>query len=159
MTAAECLRDARRAGPSYQRVINAFVDEFRRQSPDARHALLEDPIEASGPLEGLVAGVVSALCREVSLEPPEWVGRTWSPEPFFPFPAESFAMRLRLMIESPPPFRIRRVFVPENYLSRAQPALEKDFLHCGAGRFCPVASRRCPRHTAARGDGAKRSAP
>lgn len=119
MTAAECLRDARAADAAYQRPINALIDDFRRASPDERRAMVRDPITDAGPLEGLVAGVVSALCREVGLETPEWVGHIGSPEPFFPFPAESFAMRLRLMIESPPPFRIRRVFVPASYLSRA----------------------------------------
>src|SRR5687767_8820363 len=119
MTAVECLVEARGAGTAYQRIINAFIDDFRRASSTERRAMVEDPITRSGSLEGLVAGVVSALCRETSVETPDWVGHIASPEPFFPFPAESFAMRLRLMVESPVPFRIRRVFVPENYLSRA----------------------------------------
>lgn len=119
MTARDCLSEALTAGPAYQRPINAFVDAFRRADIVGRQAMIAEPIATAGALEGLVAGVVSALCREVGLDPPAWVGRTASPEPFFVLPAASFEMRLRLMIESPPAFRIRRVFVPENYLSRA----------------------------------------
>jgi hypothetical protein len=119
MRAIDCVLEARRAGSGYQRAVNQFVDDFRRASGEERRSMVQNPIERSGPLEGLVAGTVSALCREVGLETPDWVGHIGSPEPFFALTAESFEMRVRLMIESPVPFRIRRVFVPENYLSRA----------------------------------------
>ena len=119
MTAAECLELARQAGDGFQRPINAFLDGFRRADPVERERMIRDPIPPLGRLEGLVAAVVSALCRETELPAPPWVPVTHSPEPFFAFPARSYALRVRLMLESPAPFRTRNVFVPENYLSRA----------------------------------------
>lgn len=119
MTAVECVSEARAAGARLQQPINAFVDDFRRADHALRARMIADPVVAPGDIEGLVSAVVSALCREQSVPTPAWVDEIGSPSPFFPFPARTFEMRLRLMLESPAPFRIRRVFVPENYLSRA----------------------------------------
>jgi len=119
MTVRELLTTPAAADGDFQRCVNAFVDEFRRAAPARRGAMVAEGPRRLGKREGLVAAVVSALCREVDMAPPDWVRDTYSPEPFFAFPARGFALRLRLMLESPPPFRSRNVFVPENYLARA----------------------------------------
>lgn len=119
MTAAELLRHCMEEPTHFQRYVNAFVDDFRAAPPTSRDEMIATGPTQSGPFEGLIAAVVSALCRELELTPPGWVQETHSPKPFFAFPAKGFELRLRLMLESPPPFRIRNVFVPENYLSRA----------------------------------------
>ncbi len=66
------------------------------------------------------AAVVSALCRETEIAAPAWVARIDSPEPFFAVPAEGVALRVLLMLELPPPFRVRAACsCPKTFLSRA----------------------------------------
>jgi|HubBroStandDraft_6_1064221.scaffolds.fasta_scaffold63263_4 hypothetical protein len=73
MTAVEALGAALAGGDEFQRPINAFVDAFRRASSPDRAKLVREPVEGCGPLQGLVAATVSALCREVNLDAPGWV--------------------------------------------------------------------------------------
>jgi hypothetical protein len=101
MTVGDLLGASRLGDLDFQRLVNAFVDEFRRADRSQRHAMVADGPRHPGKRAGLIAAIVSALCREGELPPPGWVREIYSPEPFFAFPAHGFALRLRLMLESP----------------------------------------------------------
>lgn len=118
MTASELVeRCASEAG--YQIRINAFLDEFRAAPTDVRREMIAAAPRHEGWAAGLVAAIVDVLCREESMELPEWVKGTSSPHPYFAFSARGYELRIRLMLESPPAFRSRKVFVPANYMERA----------------------------------------
>jgi len=105
MNARELIAICQHDQMHFQLHINDFVDEFRRAEGAVRAVIVEAAPSTVGPFEGLVAAIVSALCREAAIEAPQWIASTASPEPFFVIPARSFALRLRLILESPPPFR------------------------------------------------------
>ena len=119
MKAHELIATCQRDRVHFQLHVNDFIDQFRRSEPAVRAGMVAAAPTTAGSFEGLVAAVVSALCREAAMEAPQWLASTASPDPFFVMPAKGFALRLRLMLESPPPFRTRNVFVPETYMSRA----------------------------------------
>ena len=119
MTVDDLLIAAKGDAGHFQLYVNAFVDAFRRADEEQRRAMIAAGPGESGRLEGLAAAVVSALCHETGTPAPAWIQRVGSPTPFFVIDTASFALRVRLMLESPPAFRTRNVFVPENYLSRA----------------------------------------
>lgn len=121
LTATECLarlRSVEVPGPR-QLILNQFIDDFRRADANARLAAVEAPIFSEDGLAALVAATVESLCVETDIRPPRWLRDVISPEPHFAFGAKSFPLRVRLMIDSPPAFKVRRVFVPSNFLERA----------------------------------------
>jgi len=86
MTVTDLLETPTSGEVDFQRLVNAFVDEFRRAALVRRRAMIAEGPQRPGKREGLVAAVVSALCREAGLEAPPWVRDIYSPEPFFAFP-------------------------------------------------------------------------
>jgi hypothetical protein len=118
MTASELVEPCARE-PDYQIRVNAFLDEFREAPVAVRREMVAAAPERDGWAAGLVAAICDVLCRESGIELPEWAQRTGSPHPFFAFSARSYELRVRLMLESPPAFRARKVFVPQNFMTRA----------------------------------------
>jgi hypothetical protein len=121
LTAAECYERLLRFGTPAERqlVLNQFIDDFRRADPSERARAVEVAIPTIDSLAALVAATAESLCVEAGSDVPSWLQGIVSPEPYFAFGAKSFSLRVRLMIDSPPAFKVRRVFVPSTFLDRA----------------------------------------
>ncbi len=115
-TAAQTRRQMNEAGEHWLIPLMDFVDDFRYYRDPAAVA---DPIEPSEPkLDALMASVVDYLCREIGIDTPNWVDSVPScAGPWFVSGMES--LKAITLAETPLPFRIRKVFVRDNFLSRA----------------------------------------
>ena len=111
-------------GESFDRCLANFLDEFYA-APNAP-ALAESPVllapaggDSSRVQDAYLAATAEELARQFSLPTPGWTAdearklhRPWFASPLA-------ALRAVLLLESPPAFRARNLFVSENALARA----------------------------------------
>lgn len=102
--------------PQYWEIHFAnFLDDFRRH-----HSLraITQPLQLDNrKLDALLASTAEALCDEAGLEPPLWLSGV--PECELPFfVGEIERLKAISIVESPLRFRIRKIFVLENFLNR-----------------------------------------
>jgi len=92
-----------------------FVDDFRRE-PEL--GAVSEPFELSDEkVDALLASMAESLCDEAGIEPPRWLARVPAcREPYFVGGLEN--LKAFSIVESPLRFRIRKIFVLENFLSR-----------------------------------------
>ncbi len=112
------------SGDSFDRCLANFLDEFYA-FPDS--GALEEPPPPLAPAFGKVgcvqdaylAAVAEELANRFNLPVPPWTsnGTRALHEPWFASPLAS--LRAVLILESPPAFRARNLFVSENALLRA----------------------------------------
>lgn len=93
-----------------------FVDDFRyHRNPEA----VKDSFPlADERMDAMLAATASQLCSELGIQIPDWL---WDvphcKEPWFASGMES--LRALALVQSPAHFRLRKIFVLENFLSRA----------------------------------------
>ena len=92
-----------------------FVDDFRSSS-DPR--AIEAPFrQRERKMDALVAATVESLCDELGIESPQWLAQIPECEdPWFVSGLER--LKAITIVQSPLRFRMRRIFVLENFLSR-----------------------------------------
>lgn len=93
-----------------------FVDDFRYYKNPA--ALAEPLQPADSRIDALLASTAEYLCDELGLAPPDWLATVPACQtPWFVSGMEN--LKAIALAESPLRFRIRKIFVLENFLSRA----------------------------------------
>lgn len=112
------------AGDSFDRSLSNFLDAFYAQPSqrflDPTPALLAPKFATAGHVQdAYLAATAEELSRKYALTVPAWV-RDESRKLHRPWFASTLAgLRAVLILESPPAFRSRNLFVSENALSRA----------------------------------------
>lgn len=92
-----------------------FVDDFRATRDERA---IEEPFNARrDKMDALVASTAESLCDELNLNPPRWLESI--PECKEPWFVSRFErLKAIAIVESPLRFRMRKIFVMENFLTR-----------------------------------------
>lgn len=103
--------------PDYWKIhLMNFVDSFRHyKNPEQ----IVEPFELnSDKMDALLASTAEYLCAELGIERPKWLRTVPAvKDPWFVSGMEN--LKAIALVESPVYFRIRKIFVLENFLSRA----------------------------------------
>lgn len=100
-----------------------FLDEFYSATNQERSEMVRDeprwPEEIPAYKMAFLAGAVEKLCLDHDIEVPDWVGKDKYVlrDPYFALNAKG-DLRMVLLVESPPEFKARNIFVSENCLER-----------------------------------------
>ncbi len=102
--------------PNWRIYLMDFVDDFRRhKSPDQ---VAEPFIQAGDRMDSLLASTAESLCDELGIEVPAWLFEIPAcRDPYFVSGLDG--LKAFALLQSPLRFRIRKIFVLENFLSRA----------------------------------------
>lgn len=92
-----------------------FVDDFRYYKDS--QAVAESFGLTDKRMDAMLASTAEYLCDELNIEPPQWLGRVPAcAAPYFVSGIEG--LKAIALVESPLRFRIRKIFVLENFLHR-----------------------------------------
>lgn len=108
-------------GRHFKYAWGIFLDEFYRSDRDKKMLLIDEKPTFSDDrmLSAFLAASVHKLCREYSIPVPRWVfaKETYLNHPYFPNDPP-LSLRKVYLVESPPEFKVRNIFVSENTLTR-----------------------------------------
>lgn len=113
------LQDVKRqiiADPKHWSIfLMDFVDDFRYYK---NLAAIAEPVQLTDQrMDALLASTAEYLCDEASLEAPAWLANVPACKtPWFVSGIEN--LKAIALVESPLRFRIRKIFVLQNFLSR-----------------------------------------
>lgn len=98
--------------PAY---LMEFVDELRRTRDP--QTIADAFVAAGDEKDALLASTAEALCDELGLDVPHWISRIPAcHDPYFVAGLEN--LKAISLVESPVRFRLRKIFVLENFLRR-----------------------------------------
>jgi hypothetical protein len=99
--------------------VAEFLDQWQTMSgPERRHAITTEPAEITSVKDAYLAALAEHLAREAGYDVPAWTEKParFLEEPFFAGGLES--LKAILLVESPPAFRRRLIFISADALSR-----------------------------------------